>query len=270
MKIREYLKKKKSLIDRELIRLIPSARERPQIIHRAIKHSLGGGKRIRPILCLSVAEAAGANPKAALRAACAIEMVHAYSLVHDDLPSMDNDDIRRGRPTCHIKFGVANAILTGDALLTLGFNSLSGATSDSNINCRIIKELSNAIGTFGMIGGQAIDISENEKDLLTIEYVNINKTGALIASSCKIGAMIARAEEKDVRTLYRYGEYIGLVFQIVDDILDSDGFAKMVGPKRAFEHARELTQKATKSLSSFGKRSEPLCEIAEFVLNRKR
>jgi len=269
MKIKEYLKKQKAIIDKELFALIPDIKERPKVLHRAIRYALTGGKRIRPILCLASCEASGGKVKDALKAASCIEMVHAYSLVHDDIPSMDNSDYRRGILSCHKKFGVANAVLTGDALLTLSFNLLSNATSSPASNVKIIKELSSAIGTFGMIGGQAIDIAPGEKDLVTLEYINIHKTGALIAASCKIGALAAKAKAKEVASLFKFGKYIGLVFQIVDDILDSEGFGKFMGPKHAYEHAQELTQKAKSSIAYLGKRSKPLCELADFILNRK-
>lgn len=269
MKIKDYLKKQKNLIDEALEGLIPSVKERPQLIHKAMRYALKGGKRIRPILSIASGELCGAKTSDILKIACCIEMLHAYSLVHDDLPSMDNDDYRRGRPSCHKKFGIANAVLTGDALLTLSFNILSRSTPYPALNSRIIEDLSRAAGTFGMIGGQALDIATGQKDMLSLEYININKTGALIASSCKVGAMAARARKKDIDSLFRFGEYIGLVFQIVDDILDGEGFSKIMGPKRAYEHASELTDKAKERTSYFGVKASPLCAIADFILKRK-
>lgn len=269
LKVKSLLKNKKELIDKELEVLIPAAKECPKTIHKAMRYALRGGKRIRPILCIACAEIAGAKPQQALKTACAIEIAHTYSLVHDDLPSMDNDDYRRGRPSCHRKFSIANAILTGDALLTLSFNILSEATPKPDLNSKIIKELSRAIGTFGMIGGQAIDIEPGEKNFAALEYINIRKTGALIAASCKIGGMVARAEKKQIKALLGFGEYIGVVFQIVDDILDNEGFAKAMGKRKAYEHAREMADKAKAQLKIFKKRSNTLCELADFILNRK-
>lgn len=269
MKIREYLEEKKALVDKELSRLIPAATEYPQIIHKAIRYALKGGKRIRPILCLASCQLVEGRTKQVLKTACAIEMIHTYSLVHDDLPSMDNDDYRRGRLSCHKKFGTANAILAGDALLTLAFNILSGATAKPALNCRIIKELSKACGTFGMIGGQVVDLSAEQKSLLTQEYINIHKTGALIAASCKTGVIAVGAREKDINSLFMFGEYIGLVFQIVDDILDGEGMAKLSGPKRAYQNAAELVDKAKSCISYFGSRTRTLYELADFILNRK-
>jgi geranylgeranyl diphosphate synthase type II len=269
LKLKDYLKKEKVLIDRELERLTPQAKEPPQVIHKAIRYSIKGGKRIRPILCLSSARASGGKMRQALKAACAIEMIHSYSLIHDDLPSMDNSDYRRGRPSCHKKFGIANAILAGDALLTLAFGVLAEATKNPVLNSKVVKELATACGTFGMIGGQVVDISQDEKDLLTLEYINIHKTGALIAASCKIGAMATGAKEKDINSLFRFGEYIGLAFQIVDDILDGEGVVKIYGPKRAYEQAAGLINKAKKSISSFGKKADMLYKIADLILNRR-
>lgn len=269
MKIKEYLKERKALVDRELDRLIPNAEEYPQIIHKAMRYTLKGGKRIRPILCLASAEVAGGKVKQALKTASAIEMIHTYSLVHDDLPSMDNDDYRRGRLSCHKRFGTANAILTGDALLTLAFNVLSEATPRPALNCRIVKELSKACGTFGMIGGQVVDISAEQKSMLTQEYINIHKTGALIASSCKTAAIAVGAREKDINSLFRFGEYIGLVFQIVDDILDDEGMTKISGPRRAYQNAAELVDRAKGCISHFGPKGRALYELADFILNRK-
>jgi geranylgeranyl diphosphate synthase type II len=267
--MKEYIRKRRILIDKELEGLVPPQSERPQIIHRAIRYSLKGGKRIRSILCLSCAEAVGGTTKQSLKTACAIEMIHTYSLIHDDLPSMDDDDYRRGKLACHKKFGEANAILTGDALLTLAFNTLASATPNPSTNARIIRELSLACGSLGMIGGQAQDISDEEKDQLTLEYININKTGALITSSCKAGAIAADSSEKDIRTLQRFGEYIGFAFQIVDDILDGEGFVRIMGKHRAYRYAAELVDKAKGSISYFKKKAQPLYGIADFILNRK-
>ena len=268
MNIKGYFKKRQNLIDKELDKLIPEARERPQVIHRAMRYALKGGKRVRPILCLACAEAVGGNIKPAIKTSCAIEMIHTYSLVHDDLPSMDDDDYRRGRLTCHKKFGTANAILTGDALLTLAFGVLSEATPDPKLNTRIVKELSRAASTFGMIGGQAVDISEEEKDFVTMDYINIHKTGSLIAASCKAGAIAVNAKEKEIKSIFRFGEYIGLVFQIVDDILDRDGIAKIYEVKGAYQRAAELTAKAKHCISYLGAKNKTLYALADFMLNR--
>ncbi len=221
----------------------------------------------------------GGKEKDAITAACAIEMLHTYSLIHDDLPSMDNDDYRRGRPSCHRKFDEAIAILTGDAFLTLAYNILSEATKDADINNRTIKELSDATGTQGMIGGQVVDI-ENSKfkiqksklsaDLPTMEYIATHKTGALIASSCKTGAIIAKALRRDEKAIFKYGEYVGFAFQIIDDMLDNEGIVKIFGRKGAYNKARTLINKAKEQLSVFKRNKKPLIDLADFILERKR
>ena len=269
MNIKQYLKKQRQLVDSHLDKLLPDPKDYPTLIHGAMRYSLKGGKRIRPILCLVSAQAGGGKPKDAIKTACAIELIHTYSLVHDDLPSMDNDDYRRGNLTCHKKFGTANAVLTGDALLTRAFEILSEATPSASLNLKIIKELSNAAGTSGMIGGQAVDISSKKKDLATLEYINIHKTGALIAASCKTGAIAARAKKRDIDSLFRFGEYIGVIFQMVDDIIDKDGLANIMGPKRAYKYAAEMTEKAKEAISSFGKKAEALSFLADFILKRR-
>jgi geranylgeranyl diphosphate synthase type II len=263
-----YLKKRKTVIDKELSSLLVTPKGYLKTIYTAMNYALKGGKRIRPILCLACAEAAGGKAKDALKAACAIEIIHSYSLVHDDLPCMDNDDYRRGRLSCHKKFGIANAVLTGDALLTYAFNILCYATKSPSVNMRLIEVLSHAAGTRGMIGGQAEDIIAGKKNPAMQEYINIRKTGALIAASCKIGAISIKAEKKDIESLFKFGEHIGLVFQIVDDIIDNQGLAKIMSKKHALEYAKSLTLKAKALIAGFGKKAAPLCEIADFVLNR--
>jgi len=266
--ILEYFKKREVVINKELNRLLAPQKGYLKTTYTAMSHALKGGKRVRPILCLACAEAAGGKAKDALQAACAIEIIHSYSLVHDDLPCMDNDDYRRGRLSCHKKFGVANAVLAGDALLTHAFNILCYATKSPSVNIQLIEVLSHAAGTHGMIGGQAADIVAEEKNLAMQEYINIRKTGALIAASCKIGAISVKAKKKDVESLFKFGEHIGLIFQIVDDIIDNEGLAKIMSKKNVFEYAKNLTLQAKASIAGFGKRAAPLCAIADFVLNR--
>jgi geranylgeranyl diphosphate synthase, type II len=269
MNIKEYIEKKRILIDTELYKLMPSGRGRAKVLYQAMAYALKGGKRIRPILCLSCAETAGPMPRQALKPACAIEMIHAYSLVHDDLPCMDNDDYRRGKPTVHKKFGIAHAVLAGDALSTEAFHVLSCAMPDAKGNNEIIKVLSHAAGASGMIAGQIADIETEIKDFPAQEYINIHKTGALIAAACKIGAIAAGANANEIKTLSKFGEYIGLVFQVTDDIIDNEGTAEITGPKRAFTYAEELTETAKKHIQPFGKKAKRLCQIADFILNRK-
>jgi geranylgeranyl diphosphate synthase, type II len=269
MNIKEYIAKKRKIIDIELFRLIPPGKGRTKLLCQAMAYALKGGKRIRPILCLSCAETAGPMPRHALKPACAIEMVHTYSLIHDDLPCMDNDDYRRGKLTVHKKFGIAHAVLAGDALSTEAFHVLSCAMPDAKGNNEIIKALSYAAGASGMIAGQAAEIEAEVKDFPAQEYINIHKTGALIAASCRIGAIAAGANEKEIKTLSKFGEYIGLAFQVTDDIIDNEGTAEIAGPKRAFEYAAGLTEAAKKHIQPFGKKANRLCQIADFILNRK-
>lgn len=266
--ISAYLKKKKTVIDNALDKIILKPKGHSGTILTALRYVLKGGKRIRPILCLACAEAAGGKAKDALKTACAIELIHTYSLAHDDLPCMDNDYYRRGRLSCHRKFGEANAVLTGDAMLTYAFRILSSATKNARVNVRLIKEISEAAGIFGMISGQAADVALKKKSLAMQEYISIRKTGALIAASCKTGAISAGAKEKDTGLLFKYGEYAGLIFQIVDDILDNDGFAVIMGRRHAFEYAERLAEQAKESIARLGKKAKNLYAIADFILYR--
>lgn len=269
MNIKKYLSTRRVIIQNEINRLLPSIKAEPKTIHKAMHYALKGGKAIRPILCIASCEAVGGSLKEALRIATSIEMIHAYSLVHDDLPSMDNDDYRRGRLTTHKKFGIANAVLTGDALLTYAFKIASEATKDNSLNAILVNELAAASGTSGMIAGQAADISTKKKDIVSLEYINIHKTGSLIATSCKMGGLVAKANKKNIRSLLLFGEYTGLIFQVVDDLLDGDGFVKIMGRKEAYNYALLLNDRAKKSIAYLGKKAKPLNEICDFILNRK-
>jgi len=266
-----YLKKRKKLIDSALNLYLPKESEYPQVINKAMRYSVfPGGKRIRPILLLASCEACGGDAKEALPAACAIEIIHTYSLIHDDLPAMDNDDYRRGKLTSHKKFGEAIAVLTGDALLTYGIELLTYGDKPK-LHLDAIKDVLNAIGTYGMIGGQVVDINrQREVDLPTLTYINAHKTGALIASSCKVGGIIAGASKRRLNALERYGEYIGFTFQIIDDILDKDGFALAFGIGGARREAVRLIEKAKEELDIFGKKSSALRALADYILNRKK
>ncbi len=271
MRLTEYIKTEQELIERKLKTLIPDVNHFPSKIYQAMHYCIKGGKRIRPVLCMASCRVCGGKEESAALAACAIETIHTYSLIHDDLPSMDNADLRRGRPTCHRKFDEATAVLAGDALVTLAYNILSEATENPSINNRIIKEISEATGAGGMIGGQVVDVEKSKMpvDLPTLEYINTHKTGSLIAASCKIGAIIAEAPRKNEEAMFRYGEYIGLAFQIIDDILDNEGFVKIFGRKGAFDRAQALINRAKDQLSIFKKDKKPLLELADFILKRK-
>ena len=238
-------------------------------IHEAMRYSvLNGAKRIRPLLCLSVCHMLEGDLREALIPACAIELIHCYSLVHDDLPSLDNDEFRRGQLTCHKKFGEATALLAGDALLTLAFQIVS-RIKDSEKMKRVLNELSQAAGTSGMVGGQVMDLAftNREMDLPTLDAIHIQKTGQLIKTSCLTGAVMAGANEQAEAHILKFGEYLGFAFQIVDDILDGDGYLRFMSAHEAKEKAVEIITDAKRELMGF-KRSQPLLEIANLVLNR--
>lgn len=232
---------------------------------------LNGGKRFRPLLVLSACEAVGGDGRRALLAASAVELIHAYSLVHDDLPALDDDDLRRGQPTCHKKFGEAVAILTGDALLTRAFELLGRVRPPETAN-RLIRELSSAAGTQGMIGGQAADIfltrngSPRSLNLAAVESMSRNKTGRLIEVSAVLGAIIGTRSEAKIRKIRRFGAALGLAFQIADDIMDGDGYLQLMSVGAARERVVALIQRATREAASFGKKGEGLLALAEFLL----
>lgn len=277
MNLEVYLERQIKKIDKALDSYLPKASEYPPQIHTAMRYAvLSGGKRIRPIFVLAACEAVGGNEKNAMAAACALELIHNYSLIHDDLPCMDDDDTRRGQPTCHKKFGEDTALLAGDALLTLAFGVLNQPNDFKNSKALITqiditRGIAEAIGTRGMIGGQQVDMEfqSKEADLPTIEYINTHKTGALIAVSLKAGAMLGGGSKKEIEALHRYGKYTGLLFQIVDDILDQEGYAKVIGVHEAKNEAKKILLKAKKELKPFARRGEMLSRIADFVLERK-
>ncbi len=276
MDIQSYFNKQSAKIDSALDKFLPSEKELPVKLHRAMRYAVfSGGKRIRPILTLAACQAVGGNPKEAMPAACAIELIHNYSLVHDDLPCMDDDNVRRGRPTCHKKFGEVTALLAGDALLTLAFGVLSSSNGYHDakgaqrrlLAARMVAE---AVGTRGMVGGQAVDIEfqNKEVDLPTIEYINTHKSGALIVASLKVGALLGGGTQKQIKALTQYGRYVGLVFQIVDDILDREGYAKVIGRPEAIKEAKSLVEKAKTQIRIFGSKGVFLHKIADFILMR--
>ena len=254
---------------------------------------MSSGKRLRPFLVLKTSELFGVEKERALRVAASIEMVHAYSLVHDDLPSMDNDELRRGKPTTHKKFNEAVAILTGDSLLTLSFEILSDTLthSDANIRCELILELAKAAGALGMVGGQMMDLQAENKNLNigVVTRIQRLKTGALISFACIAGAILGRAEKKDRFALQAYAHDIGLAFQIKDDLLDVTGkkknlgkavkkdkkagkknFVSILGKERAKKQAELLANQALKHLKSFDSKADILREVARFIVERKK
>jgi len=287
-----FLTADQALIEEALERLLPAEATPPAMIHQAMRYSVfAGGKRIRPVLCCEAARLFSRELNAAAIAGCALEFIHTYSLIHDDLPALDNDDLRRGKPTCHKKFGVAMAILAGDGLLTLAFETLAKVNLDAARRVRIIAEIGAAAGTVsGMVGGQVADIEAEGKpvDAAGLEYIHRSKTAALIRASIVAGALAGGASDEDVERLRRFGEAIGLAFQVVDDILDveesSDALGKTAGKDQARkkatypalfgieksrEFARELAARADRELTCYGERAERLRAIAEYLVVRR-
>jgi len=291
--ITNYLSRRASEVNQWLDRFVPSESTPPRQLHRAMRYSLlAGGKRLRPTLVLASGEALGAETDDLMPAACAIEMIHTYSLIHDDLPAMDNDDLRRGRPTCHKAFGEAVAILAGDALLTQAFRVLSADAPhrDAGRQVQVIREVATAAGTVdALIGGQMADMESEGKsvDGSTLEYIHRSKTGAMIAASVVVGGIIAAANEEQIRKLRGYGDRIGLAFQIADDLLDvtstSEQLGKTPGKDQASNkatypaihgvaashaRAREVVDEAIEIVSSLGLETRVLEELARFIIAR--
>jgi geranylgeranyl diphosphate synthase type II len=290
-----YLQSRKEVVDAALERVLPGEEHFPPVLFQALRYSIfAGGKRLRPILCIAAAEAVGGIVETVLPAACALELIHTYSLIHDDLPAMDNDDYRRGKLTNHKVFGEGMAILAGDALLTEAFHLLSGGdlvqkNSPDRI-IAVIRELSEAAGFFGMVGGQVMDMKAEGKrvDLSTLYYIHTRKTGAMIKASVRAGAILAGAPEERLKALGDYGEHVGLAFQIADDILDVEGdpgqlgketgaddsrkkatFPALIGVEASKEKARNLIEKALGAIVLFDEKADPLRWIARFIVERK-
>jgi len=280
------------LIEDALERLLPSEETPPAAIHRAMRYSvLAGGKRIRPILCLEAAGAISDNAPGAAELGCALEFIHTYSLIHDDLPALDNDDVRRGLPTSHKKFGEAVAILAGDALLTLAFERLAQLPIEASRRTRIIEEVAHAAGTVnGMVGGQVADLeaTAGAANAAAVDYIHRAKTGAMIRAAVRTGAICAGAEEAKLEHLSRYGENIGLAFQIIDDILDVESSSQALGKTagkdqsqrkatypavHGLERSRQMTAdlvcRACEELGDFGRRGERLRQLAAFLASRR-
>jgi len=292
MKLPAFFEEDRRLVDAALERLLPPESERPTVIHQAMRYSVfAGGKRVRPILCLEAFRIFSSTQDAVLPVACALELIHTYSLIHDDLPALDNDDLRRGRPTCHKKFGEAMAILAGDALLTLAFEALAEAPVPSEERVALIHEIAAAAGTRnGMVGGQVADI-EAEGQIVTaemLEYIHRSKTAALIRASVVSGAIAGGASLDDLERLRAFGGLIGWAFQVTDDILDveesSEALGKTAGKDQAqqkatypalfgleksHEFARELATRAMDALEIFGARAANLRELGNFLVLRR-
>ena len=290
----DHLRLQQGRIEEALERLAPGESEYPPSIHRAMRYSLfAGGKRIRPTLCLESAGAVSGSTPGVEAPACALEMIHTYSLIHDDLPALDNDDYRRGKPTCHKVFGEALAILAGDALLTRAFQIVSAMDAvDPARRIAIVGELAAGAGTVdGMIGGQVADLEAEGKPVTeeALHYIHRAKTGALIRASVRVGAIFAGASGAELEALTCYGEQIGLAFQIVDDVLDQVSttgelgktagkdarqkkatFPALYGIERSRELAREAKRRALEALAPFGGRGGHLGDLADLIVERDR
>ncbi len=292
MKLPSFFEADRALIDAALGQLLPPEDARPSTIHAAMRYSVfAGGKRIRPILCLESARIFTEKLDVAIHAACALEFIHTYSLIHDDLPALDNDDLRRGKPTNHKVFGEAMAILAGDGLLTLAFEALANAPADAGSRVRAIAEVAAAAGTVnGMVGGQVADVEAGGKPVSAemLEYIHRSKTAALIRGAIVAGAILGGASDEDTGRLSRFGEAIGLAFQVVDDILDIEEsslalgktaqkdlaqqkatYPALYGLEKSRVIAADLEAKAMRELDYFCERASRLRQLSEYLIARR-
>jgi geranylgeranyl diphosphate synthase, type II len=292
MNLPAFFEEDRAAVDAALDRLMPGENAQPPSIHRAIRYSVqAGGKRVRPILCLESARIFTADVTSVLPVACALEFIHTYSLIHDDLPALDNDDLRRGKPTCHKKFGEANAILAGDALLTLAFETLANASIDPARRVAIVSHVAASAGTLnGMVGGQVADLEAEGRAVqpAELEYIHRSKTAALIRASVVSGAIGGGADDEDVARLKRFGETIGWAFQVVDDILDVEEssaalgktagkdaaqrkatYPSVFGLEKSRRFAKELEARAMAEIEPYGPRAARLRELAELIVHRR-
>ena len=293
-KLEQYLAERVALVDDALKRWLPAEETLPSSLHKAMRYSVfAGGKRLRPVLMLAACEAVGGTLQQAMHAACAMEMVHTYSLIHDDLPAMDDDDFRRGQPTNHKVYGEATAILAGDALLTEAFRVLTDGDANRDVPAevavKVVEILARYAGSQGMVGGQVVDMESEGKevDFPTLEYIHTHKTGALILASVKIGGLLGGGNEEQIGALSRFGGAAGLAFQVADDILDVVGdqtamgkdvgsdqargkatYPAMLGIAEARRRADELCRLAFDALLPLGEHAEPLRSLAQYIVNR--
>ena len=298
--LKEYLGQARTQVEAALDRYVPEGIEGeisacPPRLAAAMRYSLlAGGKRLRPVLCMMAAEACGGDPEAAIPAACALEMIHTYSLIHDDLPAMDDDDLRRGRPTCHKAFDEATAILAGDGLLTLAFEIIARDVRPISAALECSRVLAESAGPAGMVGGQMADLeaedrAEGEGTLAELEAIHRRKTGALLRAPLRMGGLIAQASEASLSALDRYGRAVGLAFQIVDDLLDVQGdeaklgkrvgkddglgkwtYPRFLGIEGSRDRARQLADEAVAVIQPFGERGRWLRDLALALLERDR
>jgi len=292
MNLPAFFEEDRATVDAALGRLMPGEDAQPPSIHRAMRYSVqAGGKRVRPILCLESARIFSADVTRVLHVACALEFIHTYSLIHDDLPALDNDDLRRGKPTCHKKFGEATAILAGDALLTLAFATLADAPIDPARRVAILSHVAASAGTLnGMVGGQVADLEAEGRAIepAELEYIHRSKTAALIRASVVAGAIGGGADDENVTRLKRFGETIGWAFQVVDDILDVEEssaalgktagkdaaqkkatYPALYGLEKSRQFATELESRAMADLAPYGQRAARLQELAELIVHRR-
>ena len=293
--LKDYLKQRKAVVDGELIRRLPKLPPELSILEEAMAHSLmAGGKRLRPILCMAGAELAGAEAGSVLPTACALEFIHTYSLIHDDLPSMDDDDLRRGVPTCHVKYGEAAALLAGDGLLTEAFDIIAdqARTHPAETVLRVSSLIARASGVWGMVGGQVADMrAENLTNLQVkdVEFIHALKTGALITVSLVSGALLGGAGKEELAAIENFGRNIGAAFQIADDLLDIEGdtetlgkpvgsdeaqgkatYPAAVGLEAARGKAKALIDEGLETIKTFGEAAEPLRALAVYIINRSK
>lgn len=290
--VSKFLSEQRTLVDQELDRILPPEDTFPSSIHRAMRYSVfAGGKRLRPILCAEAGRMLGTDGPHLLKIASALELVHTYSLIHDDLPALDNDDLRRGKPTCHCAFGESTAILTGDALLTLAYEILAEpGLCSADCQLRIIYELAHATGTRGgMVAGQVMDLEAEDRqvDAVTLEFIHSSKTGAFLCAAVRCGAIFAGAQQSDLERLTTYGRKIGLAFQIADDLLDVLGssatlgktpgkddnqhkatYPALFGIEESRRKAAQLVQEACECLAPYGTAGGRLRELAHFLIER--
>lgn len=296
MNLDEYIAERVARIDAELDRYLPAGERLPASLHQAMRYSVfAGGKRIRPLLLIAACEAVGGTMTSVLPTACALEMIHTYSLIHDDLPAMDDDDYRRGRLTNHKVFGEATAILAGDALLTQAFILLAAVAPDESVSAaerlRVLQIIATAAGSLGMVGGQVVDMESETKpvELPIVEYIHTHKTGALILASLQAGAILGGTDSRAFAALTRYGECAGLAFQIADDILDIVGeqsllgkdvgsdvqrgkatYPALLGLAESRRRAEELRDLAIAALAPLGSEAEPLRALVTYIVDRSR
>ena len=296
--LKDYIESNSALVDRELETLLRRHPDQPETIRKAMRYSIfAGGKRLRPVLVIAAAECCGGRGKSVLKTAAALEMIHTYSLIHDDLPAMDDDDLRRGKPTNHKVFGEAIAILAGDGLLTYAFEAAANNAASCGLSARrtsqLVKIIAEGSGTRGMVGGQVADLeAEGRKNgrgaTKLLEYIHLHKTAALIIASLEAGAILAGASDKQARALRDYGRAIGLAFQIADDILDVVGdkkklgksgsdrdndkltYASLYGIEAARKKAARLIADAHRLLKPFGEKAAVLHELADYIISREK